>query len=430
MSERENTGAPDPSFGAGGVFRLPDVGEEQYLTALAPRSNGGLLGVATARSFDSFHVYGLTREGILDSGFREGGKFQDRFDEPAIVRMIHTRDDGKFLVAGELTYGVALARYEASGEFDPTFNGGRKVIIPHSDLKLLMEERFGKAPIHRKTLSPGPSGIPDTVGNVRCVADDDRVYYGFDASYGKYERLIVVVCLTHDGELDSSFGSNGHFILAVEGSRGPWSGFDQLAIQSTPEGTKLLGLGYIPDPEFGKAVKTFLFRLDRHGSIDTSFGAAPGNDAPGIAWLTEKVEAALTLTILASGTICVGGTGERLERAIIAGCTGEGAIDVGFNNGEPVYSSPPRLWSSIAWGQPGTAERLILGSILSGSGNASIGLRRFDSQGTPDKAFGEDGLQMLQFTRHKESIVDPHIMPLSSGQSYIAAGEEIYRLQA
>jgi hypothetical protein len=115
IMQNNNSGLPDPSFANGGLFRVPDVGQQQYVTALAPRRTGGILGVATARFFDSYYLYGLCADGTLDECFRGAGCFQDDFGQPAIARLLHARDDGKFLVAAELAQGVALARYEADG---------------------------------------------------------------------------------------------------------------------------------------------------------------------------------------------------------------------------------------------------------------------------------------------------------------------------
>ena len=422
MLGSKRTRLPDPDFGENGVFGLPNVGHEQFLSGLSTRAQGGLLAVGSGRWVDDFVVYALTAEGDLDKEFRGEGCFKDTFGEPSIVRLIHSLDDKKILVAGELTDGLAMARYEPGGDFDPTFNGGKAVKI---DVDQLRYSAAGFAEKYLTMAAPGTSGIPSILMNFRCVADGSGIFYGFDARYGSaHERLIVIVRLTYDGHPDSAFGSGGHFILTLPGGHEPWCGFECLSIQQTPAGPKLLVLGVISTEGLGSK-EGLLFRLNPNGTVDTSFGPE-GSNTLGIVRVPRIVEFAWTISVLASGTICVGG--QSASGAVIVGFTCDGLLDTRFNEGNPVLSSLPTNWVGDVWDQAWAAQRLTFAGMLSQGGDNFIVLRRFDATGKPDVAFGEEGLQQLRYTAYEYNISRFHILPLSTGQAYVGAGQEIYRL--
>lgn len=111
-----SNGAPDSSFGSGGVVMIP-VGSNAWGMAIVRQPDGKLLVTGTA-VVSSSHVVATVRlngNGTLDSSFGAGGiaKFNG-----AGVNAMTLQSNGKILLAG---VGASVVRLSANGSMDTTF---------------------------------------------------------------------------------------------------------------------------------------------------------------------------------------------------------------------------------------------------------------------------------------------------------------------
>ncbi len=112
---RYNTdGSLDSTFGEGG--KVVNVGGDVYAAAI--QADGKIVAVGSTNYTDSgfitgrgFIVVRYNTDGSLDSTFGEGGKVVTRISDSAEASAVAIQSDGKIVVAGNTSSGIALARY-------------------------------------------------------------------------------------------------------------------------------------------------------------------------------------------------------------------------------------------------------------------------------------------------------------------------------
>ena len=174
------TGALDPSWGDGGVGRLPDGGPEPTLVALAPGGGVAVAGVKLVGTENAFWAARLDATGHPDPGFGSAtgvttllGTGDESNGRDAHVRALAVQADGKVLVAGSARFEGAsywprkgaVVRYRPDASLDPAFGDGGAAILPGTERTT---EYYGLA------LQPDgaivTAGLPDmTVG--RLIGD-------------------------------------------------------------------------------------------------------------------------------------------------------------------------------------------------------------------------------------------------------------------
>jgi uncharacterized delta-60 repeat protein len=135
-----STGAPDTSFGSGGVATL-NIGARDFAYAAALQADGsivvaGEVGDDTADPSD-VGVARFTSAGVPDSTFGTDGAVRldySGIDESDEAESIAVQADGKIVLAGFVLSGVTLdymvARLHTDGTRDTTFGNGGHVITP------------------------------------------------------------------------------------------------------------------------------------------------------------------------------------------------------------------------------------------------------------------------------------------------------------
>jgi uncharacterized delta-60 repeat protein len=205
-------GTHDASFGSNGVATIPAAGaggtasgEDAFpdwdTTDIALQSDGKIIvtyGFAVAR---------FNANGSLDSGFDGDGVWESSdfgtLSQPTI-RSVAIQPDGRIVVAGEVlesfSEGInfAVARLNVDGSFDSSFaNAGRKSID------------FGFA----------HTGFADDRGRSVALQSDGKIILGgfrkidFDVEAGRF----LVARLGTDGALDTTFANNGLFTPPIPG---------------------------------------------------------------------------------------------------------------------------------------------------------------------------------------------------------------------
>jgi uncharacterized delta-60 repeat protein len=254
-----------------------------------------------------FAVARYNRDGSLDQTFGEGGQVLTTFDTSGIAGAgaVLIQADGKIVAGGHTGGGpeadFALARYLTDGELDPSFGDGGRVVTPVSNvtdwLQVLAVQPDGKlvaAGYSYESLSQGHIALAryNADGSLDPSFDGDGIVVATSLPSGmvgeqlllqRNRKLLVagiggVARFNADGSLDRSFGEGGR---ARSGNVAPWTA----AIQ--PNG-KILVIGTVSTGspatgDFGVARLTAGGRLDRtygrRGIVVNGFSAGSDDQA-------------------------------------------------------------------------------------------------------------------------------------------------------
>jgi uncharacterized delta-60 repeat protein len=298
----------------------------------------------------------LDAGGTLDGSFGSGGKVTTPFGGPTDTSQgtaVIIQPDGKIVVGGYTTGGLAIARYSAAGALDPAFGAGGRVVTP----------------------LPSGSGL----FGLALQPDGKIVGSGFDAASG---GLLVVRYLA-DGALDPTFGSGGVVIISF--GPGTSSVANDVAIQ--PDG-RIVVAGRVHEAAVNRN-NVALARLNGDGSLDGSFGSG-GRVRTAIipAWNQDFINA---LALLPDGRVVVAGytgLGDGLHMAAVRYLS-NGALDGSFFGAGPfdssgkVVSVASGVW---AWDVAVQADGKTL--LVGGNNSGRIAVMRLAFFGNPDAGFG------------------------------------------
>lgn len=146
-------GTLDESFGQSGKV-VATIGTQDFPFALTLQTDGKIVvGGYSWMPGEDFSVLRLNTNGSLDQTFGDGGKvttnFGSSFDRGYALA---SQDDGKIILAGDCwtgaKYDVCVARYNADGMPDNSFDGDGKIITPltsgQNETRSLLIQRNGK----------------------------------------------------------------------------------------------------------------------------------------------------------------------------------------------------------------------------------------------------------------------------------------------
>lgn len=199
-----STGALDPTFGTGGVFRLDVSGTSNYdaLFGLGLRSDGRIVVTGevypTSTASRDIFVLGLTAAGALDPTYGTNGLTTLPGASEESANALVLQRDGRALVAGRTNssagYVMTVYRFTTAGALDPSFGPGGVVQVPFSgpvsaqsstvyglaqkpDGAILLGgaafDGFGVA--HSKTTTVFAQLVGDTPTPAETVADPDAL---------------------------------------------------------------------------------------------------------------------------------------------------------------------------------------------------------------------------------------------------------------
>lgn len=367
MLVRYNTdGTLDQSFGDhGGV--ITDIGSpSDFLNAIVLNATGKIIvgGTSSTGGLGHFVLAQYTASGTLDPSFGTGGIVTTTFDNNfSSLGSLALQPDGKIVAAGDVfenTIDFAIARYNIDGSLDTSFNStGKKT----SD--------YG-----------GTDGAGSTV-----IHPNGKIYVGGN-SFDPSNHGFRISRYNSDGTPDPSF--NGGSVLVSFGATD-----DNLSsIRLQPDG-KLLVVGRtnINAPNYDVE----LVRLNIDGSLDSSFGTL-GNGLV-LADYTSLDEAVF-LAIGPDGKILAGGD-SNIDTApfLLSTCfrfNADGTKDTGFATSGVAVDSVTTVFSGLS-GLLIQSDGRILTPDLESNGfePSEVFLRRFNSNGTPDQTFAQNGTKDL-----------------------------------
>jgi uncharacterized delta-60 repeat protein len=260
-------GSLDTGFGAGGTVKtdfpapvgsppsIPPGVVEDGPHAVAIESDGKIVVVGGAATgfvtgghwFSDFALARYNPDGSLDGSFGTGGLFTTDFGgDRDRAYAVAIQADGKIVVAGDVSSGggasnFGVARYNANGSLDSSFDGDGKVttdLTTSTDLaREMVLQADGKIVMVGPVAHLGSGGLDDT-GLVRYNAD---------------------------GSLDGSFGPGGSSGKVIVPNT---SASNAMLIQ--PDGKIVLGGNAFTGVSHGG--NFLVMRLTASGSLDTGFG--------------------------------------------------------------------------------------------------------------------------------------------------------------
>ncbi|MCA1841596.1 MAG: hypothetical protein LC792_00130 [Actinobacteria bacterium] len=370
-----STGRLDLTFGTTGttVVDLAPRGGRDGAAALTRLADGTLaaFGVSTTDSllarFDSSgHLRDST---VLSLG--QGG--DDQAKDVAVT------PGGSIVVAGDTGYGtvvdgsdLSVIRLDPSGHLDPTFGNGGRAIVDSGD------------------------ELSDQTDTVALAPDGKIVIGGFRCVPGGCLTDGLIVRLSADGRLDSTFGTGGIATVDLGGEEQ----VEGVAVRANGSivvaGTKKLA----NQPDTG-----FLVGLLASGARDQSFGTG--------GLVTEASVSYHDETMLPSGAILVAGTAEGSD-PIARRFSGTGALDPLFGQAGKVRITTPDV--DTGWCLAVDSDgRILLGGIKL-AGVAYPEVVRLTANGQIDPTFSGDGIAIgaKGFWAHDIAVDGSH-RPIAAG---------------
>ena len=317
--ERYNPdGTPDPTFGRGGQVTTDFDGFNDDAFAVLIQPDGKIVAVGSAKNPANFYDFAAVRylaNGTIDRTFGSAGKVRTDFGDHNFdrARSAALQPDGKIVAAGfaisqnGLSQNFALARYEANGVLDPTFNNDGITQID-----------FGSCCQSARSVLLQNDGKIITVG-----------YPDSESSDGDF----LLARLSTNGTLDTTFGIGGK----VRASLGDLNDGATGALLQ-PDG-KIVAVGFHPTPssrfaEFatlrflnsaGPLSLTAAVSRKTHGSAGTFDVPLPLSGEPGVECrstsLTHTFVFTFSSNVISGNASVTAGTGNISGTPVFQGNT-------------------------------------------------------------------------------------------------------------
>ena len=346
----------DPAFGVNGVVSTDFGGfDTASATAIQPDGKIVVVGGSNDRE-DRFAVARYNTNGSLDETFGGDGTVTTDFGPGfAHSEAVGVLPDGKIVVVGGSDRGFAVARYDLDGSLDETFGGGGTVT----------------------TLIGGGS-----FANAMAVQPDGKIVAAGWA-VGPQAFSFALARYNDDGSLDRTFGTDGTVRTGFPGFRAPDAIANAIALQ--PDG-KIVAAGQVQDAaaRFSVAVA----RYDIDGSLDQAFGT----DGK-ITTRVGQEDGGAAVALQPDGKVVIAGyvVDGSPESWLLLRYDADGVLDPTFGSGGAVVGPNNSAEAALGVAIQGDAKIVAAGNITGASGTSSLGLRRYNPDGSPDTEFGTDG---------------------------------------
>lgn len=301
VARYNSDGTLDTTFNGTGRVLTDIAGNGDSANSVAIQSDGKILaaGYGNDGSNNNFAVVRYNANGSLDTTFNGTGKVITPFGTNfSIASSVAVQSDGKIVLAGYVLNGLdfdfAIARYNANGTLDTTFNGTGQLILA--------------AP-----------GTDDQINSIALQADGKIVLAGYSTDNAGTTDC-VVARLNTNGTLDATFNGTGKVTTSLSAAD---ETFTAVAVQSDG---KIVAAGKASN---GVDYDFAVVRYTAAGALDTTFNGTgkvltpfgTGDDSiSGMALQTDG-------KIVVAGT-SLGGSGNTCA---VARYTGAGSLDTTFN---------------------------------------------------------------------------------------------------
>jgi uncharacterized delta-60 repeat protein len=358
----EDIGYLDPTFGQEGVVITPVGNYIDYSHAVAIQDDGKLvvIGHFGKPSSNDFFVIRFNTDGSFDTSFGNNGKATIDFGLYDQAMHVVIQDDGKIVVASNSQSGnlnpnaFAIARLNPDGSLDSRFDG---------DGKRVDEIR----------------GSHDVITELALQDDGKIIAGGYSyANYGLGLRAdFAMVRYNPDGSLDSSFGTNG---IVITSRGGDYDGSFSTLLQ--PDG-KIILAGF---SNYSCSVRDCLalMRYNSDGSLDTSFGVEGIVEEDfGVSFII------FSSVLLPDGKIVSSGYSSAGEGIMLTRHNPDGSLDTTFGTNGLVIKNFGDINLERTEGMALQPDGKLL---ISGFYGGDVFLLRYNSDGTPDTSFCNDGV--------------------------------------
>jgi uncharacterized delta-60 repeat protein len=205
VARYESDGTLDTTFGVGGLVTTDTSAGAELLLAVAVQPDGAVLanGITQGVEF-GMRTLRYENDGDLDPTFGVGGIVPSPFSSFSEGHSVTLQPDGKILIGGIGAGSLSIARLDASGTLDPTFDGDGKATVHLGALSYTYD------------LAVQPNGSIVAVG---AKGDSD-------------DRDFAVARLLANGRVDPTFGGGAGVVLTDINGRDNF--LDSVALQ--PDG--------------------------------------------------------------------------------------------------------------------------------------------------------------------------------------------------
>uniref|UniRef100_A0AAU2K1G8 Calcium-binding protein n=1 Tax=Streptomyces sp. NBC_00049 TaxID=2903617 RepID=A0AAU2K1G8_9ACTN len=360
------SGDLDTSFDTDGKVTTDFGGAFDRAAGVAVQPDGKIVTAGIGGSGGDFALTRYNTDGTLDTSFDTDGKvttdFIGAFDQAFDLVL---QADGKIVAAGGSGGDFTLARYNADGSLDTSFDTDGKV-------------------------TTDVTGSVDQAFSVALQADGKIVAAGRgDSDFG-------LARYNADGSLDTSFDTDGKVTTDFTGS------FDQAFSVAVQADGKIVAAGR-GDSDFGLA------RYNADGSLDTSFDT----DGKVTTDFTGGADQAFSVALQADGKIVA--AGGRSGDFALARYNADGSLDTSFDTDGQLttdFTDPNDLASAVVVQPDGRI-------VAAGQSDRDFALARYNANGSPDTSFDTDGQLITDFTGASDGAF---AVALQSDGKIVAAG--------
>lgn len=388
-------GSLDLSFDTDGIVTA-DIGQdEDNGRAIAIQADGKIV-VAGYSYFNDRDVFALLRynlNGSLDDSFDDDGVVTTPIgDSGNRAHALAMQSDGKIVVAGYYWNGsnndFAVARYNADGSLDNSFDT--------DGIATTSFEEFSN----------------DRAFAVAIQADEKIVVGGYYTNpEGPVNREFAVVRYNANGSIDNTFDGDGKAITAIE-----VSGDEAHSVIIQDDG-KIVAGGF----SFDSSVRKFaIVRYNVDGSLDNTF------DEDGIAStsITNYDDAAYAVAQQSDGKLVLTGytSGDSYDFATVRYNT-DGSLDNSFDADGIVITSIGTTATSADTPNAVLIDgdgKILVGGFV-GNNQSDFGLVRYNTDGSVDNSFGNQGIVTTQIGANGSDAVI-HGMAFQIDNKIVVAG--------
>lgn len=429
-------GGFDTTFGADGVVMAPIGSGDDLILSLRIQSDDKLLTAGTAfNGIDSdFVIARYHGDGSLDSTFGNAGRAITDYGGNDTARAVAIQADGKVVAAGESVIGrnrdIALGRYDTAGGLDPTFNATGKQTFnfeqANASAQSLALQGDGKMIAAGDVFNGESYALTliryDIDGDIDLsFGEDGKVETFFDGGTGGEVvvqpdgNILAGGTLYQNGDNDfglALYDSNGSFQEFFSVGFGPnGANEDDLkAMIIQPDG-KILAAGVTLS---GSNYDFALARFDTDGNLDLSFGVL-GKVVTPMAQGNDIVNA---MALQSDGKILLAGYSTNVvgNQFILARYNSNGTLDTSFGAGGKVISGDNAVATAILVQTDG---KIVAGGYTFTNGNFDFTLVRYNTDGSLDSSFGNEGKVITDLDAGSDGI---YALSHQSDGKIVAAG--------
>jgi len=354
-------GVLDNSFHENGIVTTDFYNHRDLGMAVAQQNDGKIVASGSADDSDNNTYHALVRyeiDGALDTSFGEEGKVTTYLQGSYLDRYnsILFQGDNKIIASGSVgDYAhpnFLITRYLPNGDLDASFwENGVVVTTIYGD---------------------------DDMISTKLLDDGKIIAGGFSKNGDDY--FVTLVRYLTNGDLDQSFGNNGIKTTYLgEGGR-------VFKITILNNGKILIGA----KKRNNNLINFVFLRYSSNGLLDTSFGDN------GIVTTNLLGDSYGSFSVRSNGKIVVSIRENQFNEPILAQFHPDGSPDLSFGeNGEITINSTPYFIPLNVLIQED--EKILVQGNIYGFEGGEFRLQRFNSNGSSDSSFGNNGVVMLGF---------------------------------